>query len=477
MSVKKNYIYDLSYQILTLITPLITAPYISRVLGAENIGIYSFVNANVAYFILLGVFGLNTYSQLEVARRKDDKNDLNQFCVESILVRCVTMGMSIFIYILIYLIVGESYKLFYFVSLITLIANAIDFTWLCQGLEDFKSISIRNAIVKIASVLSIFIFVRSSDDLVWYVMINALSVFIGNLAIIPTVRRCIYFRISNPIKFWIHIKSAIVYFFPSVVSTFISTFDKLMIGWMTVGNYQNGLYEQATKIESLLFMIFASLNVTMRSRMAYLYKNGNKEETKRYLQKSMSFVVFLALPMCVGLIGISDLFIPIFLGAGYEGTIVLLKIMSFWILIKSISNCLLEQSILQKCGPGIYSKILLIGAIVNICLNGVLIPLYLACGAAIASLLTELIILVITLSKTIKELDIAIVVKNFGKELLSVSVMFICTFIAKKFGINGMLGMTLMFFIGIVSYFGMSFFLKDDMLIEFVRILKGKLKR
>ena len=97
MSVKKNYIYNLSYQILALITPLVTAPYVSRVLGAENIGTYSFVNANVTYFILLGVFGLSTYSQLEVARRRDDKNDLNQFCVESILVRCVTMGMSIFV--------------------------------------------------------------------------------------------------------------------------------------------------------------------------------------------------------------------------------------------------------------------------------------------------------------------------------------------------------------------------------------------
>lgn len=475
-NLRMNYIYNLLYQILTVIGPLITSPYISRVLGSENIGIYSFINANAGYFILIGVFGLSTYSQFEVARRRDNEKELRQFCVESLLTRFCTMGISLVLYSIIYLCGNSEYKLFYIIQSFTLLANALDFTWICQGLEDFKIITIRNFIVKLLSILFVFIFIKTSDDLFWYFIINSLSVLVGNISIFPHVKKCLYLKKLDRIRIIPHIKAAIIYFLPSTASTIIYSADKLMIGWFSIDKTQNGYYEQAMKIETIIFMLFAALNITMRPRMAYLFKHNMVEQIKKYMQQSVSIVLFFALPISVGLIQIAEIFVPWFFGEGYDGVVSLLRIMSGWILIKAVSNCLLEQSIVAKGKMVLATKIIWVGAFANIPLNILLIPRYSANGAATASLITELIILVYTMLQTYTELDFLMILRNVWKELVAVFIMGGSLVLVKKLFDTGGVCTLVMILVGMVIYFGATFVLKDDMLNEFLKIAKEKIK-
>lgn len=476
VDLKANYIYNAAYQFLTIIVPLITTPYVSRVLEADNIGIYSFVNANLVYFVLVGVFGLSTYSQLEVARRRDDEKNLNQFCVESLLTRFITVGISSIAYIIIYLVCGTQYQVFYVIGICTLLANMFDVTWICQGLENFKIVAIRNAIVRLLGVIFVFVFVKTKEDLIWYFLINCVSGLIGNLSLFPYIRKYIDIKNINKIKIVPHLRASTIFFLPSVASVIITTVDKLMIGWFAVNMVQNGYYEQAMKIENMVFMIFAALNITMRPRMAYLYKKGQVSEINQYMEKSISFVVFLALPIVTGLIQIADIFVPWFFGEGYDGVIALLRIMSCWILIKSISNCLLEQSIVPKGGQVLATKIIWCAAALNILLNYLLIPHYAAVGAAIASLTTETLVLALTLINVQKDINVIKLFPRYWKAALSAAVMFICTGLIKQLLGGGMFNTVIIVVAGAGVYLLLELVLKDRLIVNGIEMIKGKIR-
>lgn len=477
-NLKVNYIYSLIYQILSIVIPLVTTPYISRVLEPDAIGIYSFVNANTVYFVLFGVLGLSTYSQLEVAKRRDDKNELSQFCIESMVTRFMTMGISILIYVIIYLILGQAkYKLYYLVQLMVLLANLIDVTWLCQGLENFKIVAVRNSIVRLVSLICVFVFVKTKEDLIYYFIINAGSLLISNLLVLPFVRQQISFDVIEKIHIVQHIKSTGIFFLPTIAAVIISTVDKLMIGWYTDGKEQNGYYEQAHNIINACFILFSSLNLSMRPRMAYLYKIKKTDEIKRIMMKSVSFFIFLSTPTVVGLFSTADYFVPWFFGKSYEPVVGLLKIMSWWIIVKAISNCMLEQSIVPRGGQITATKIIWTGAVVNVILNMCLIPKMQAEGAAIASLMTEILILLLSYYQTYSEININFLIKNIVKEIIAVLVMYSCVIFAKRFVNATITGIFVLIIIGFLSYVISLIVLKDDNFILNAREIGEKILR
>ena len=166
-SITKNYIYNLTYQILVLILPLITTPYISRVLGAENIGIYSYTLSISAYFILFGSLGISLYGQREIAYNQGKKNKCSIIFWEIIILRTITMLISLILYYFIF-VNGQQYQIYYKILTLELIANCLDISWFFQGIEEFKKTVMRNMVVKLISIISIFIFVKKESDLYIY---------------------------------------------------------------------------------------------------------------------------------------------------------------------------------------------------------------------------------------------------------------------------------------------------------------------
>ena len=164
-SISKNYLYQLSYQILALIIPLITTPYISRVLGAEGIGIYSFTYSIATYFVLFGSLGIAMYGQREIAYIQDKKEERDKTFWEIAILRIVLMMISATIFYFAYC-TGAEYQLYFLIVLLELVSNALDISWFFQGMEEFKKTVTRNFIIKITFTVCIFLFVKSPEDLV-----------------------------------------------------------------------------------------------------------------------------------------------------------------------------------------------------------------------------------------------------------------------------------------------------------------------
>ncbi|MBP3817414.1 MAG: oligosaccharide flippase family protein [Butyrivibrio sp.] len=473
-SIKKNYIYILAYKILTIITPLITAPYVARVLGADNIGIFSFTNAHVAYFVLFGVFGLSSYSQFECAKRRDDKIAFSQFCVESILTRFIFMGTSIVIYCYLYVFSSSEYSMYYAVLTVVLLSNLIDFTWICEGLEKYKIISIRNSVVRLISVFAVFIFVKDKSDLLWYLLINSLVVFCGNVALIPYVKKFIYIKELSKVKIIPHVKSAMLFFLPAVASTILNTTDKLMIGWLTNDITQNGYYEQAVKIEMMIFMVFSSLYTSMRGRMAYIYSTG-KDNPNIYINKALAAILFLSMPICVGMIQLADVFVPWFFGDGYDGVIVLLQIMAGWIIVKSFSNCIWELAIFFAGDISRATLIVWIGVLFNIIFNPFAISRMGAVGAAIVSLLSEVMVLLIVLYMTSGRIKFSNLKDDAIKELLAATFMFGGMCLIESIIQNNTMGVLVEILVGIIIYLIIIFIMKVKIASVFLKLIWDKL--
>lgn len=181
-SVTKNYIYNLIYQILVLILPLITAPYISRVLGAENIGIYSYTLSISAYFILFGSLGIALYGQREIAYKQKSRYKRSRAFWEILILRTITMAISLLIFYFTFA-TSTQYQIYYKILMLEIVGNCFDISWFFQGMEDFKKTVTRNTIVKLISIICIFSFVKTREDLPIYFIIYVLSILIGNLSL------------------------------------------------------------------------------------------------------------------------------------------------------------------------------------------------------------------------------------------------------------------------------------------------------
>ena len=474
-SILKNYIYNLIYQIVVIILPLITTPYLSRVLGAENIGIYSYTLSIVTYFILIGSLGVAMYGQREIAYLQNDKKGRSKKFWEIVIFRMITLMISMVIFYFTYAASGE-YKVYYQIFLLEIFANIFDISWFFQGMEDFKKTVGRNLIIRILSVILIFILVKDQDDLAKYIIIYVLTTFIGNISLwfyLPKYIQKVSLKHLNIIQ---HIKPTISLFIPQVATQIYTVLDKTMIGSILGDMSEVGYYEQGQKITKLTLAIITALGTVVAPRIANTFKDGNKEEINQYLNRSFKFVWLLACPMIAGLIAVSSNFVPIFYGDGYDEVATILCVISPLILAIGLNNVTGVQYLIQVKKQRIYTITVVIGAIVNIVLNFILINIFKSVGAAIASVLAETAILIAQLIFVRKDINIKNVYKGAWKYILSSIIMFIFTILLKDITNNQFYNLIIQIVTGSCIYFVILFILKDEFLKDVIQRVLNKFK-
>lgn len=296
VSMKKNYIYNVIYQISVIIIPLITTPYISRVLGANNIGIYSYTLSIVTFFSMFATLGVNTYGQLEIATYRDNKEKRNKVFLEIAIARVITT-ITVIISYLIFIFFQPKYKIIYLILTLNIFGGMVDISWYFQGLEMFKLTVIRNTLIKIVGTILIFVFVKNQNDLMKYCLILQGTYFIGNLSLWKYLKKEIKIISLEWINILNHWKRSITYFIPTVATSIYTVLDKSMIGWITNSEMQNGYYEQAHKIEQVLVTIVTSLGTVTMPRVAYLIKEKKEDTAKDIINSAIEFVIFLSVPM------------------------------------------------------------------------------------------------------------------------------------------------------------------------------------
>lgn len=473
-SIAKNYLYNLTYQILILILPLITTPYLSRVLGAEGIGIYSYTYTIVTYFVLFGSLGVALYGQREIAYAQDNKEKRKKVFLELVIFRFITIAIALCIYYYFFIKIGE-YSVYYKILLFELIAGAFDISWFFQGLEDFKKTVIRNVLVRVISVALIFIMVKTQSDLVTYMYIYSLADLIGNLSLwvyLPKYFKGVKVKNINIVS---QIPAIVLLFVPQITNKLYNMLDTTMLGVLVENKAETGYYEQSQKVIRLLLTIVTSLGTVMIPRMANMFANGEKDKINYYMKKSFSFVFLLSFPMIFGIISISKAFVPIFFGTGYGKAATLISIISPIILLMGVANVIGTQYLLPTKRQKEYTISVGVGVVANFVLNYILIKLYNSIGACIATVISQLIVDWMQFRYVKDEIDIKELIKLSYKYLLASIIMFVVCSLTKIIVSTGMVSIILQMAVGIAVYGIVLIILKDEYLYMFLSKMREKL--
>ena len=334
-SVKINYFYNMLYQVLLLVMPLITAPYVARVLGAEGVGTTGYTISIVTYFILFGSLGISVYGQREIAYYQDNEKEKSKIFFELLALKLMAMTIAMILFWLLFARTGE-YAMYYKVLIIEMVANAFDITWFYQGIERFKKTALRNGIVKILSVIAIFMFVKQPSDITKYLYIHCLNTLFSNLSLWINVKK--YLVSPERLEIFRHFKQTLILFIPQIAIKVYTVLDKTMIGSILNNMTQVGYYEETQKIIRLSMIIITSMGTAMLPRIANCFATNDHKRIKEYIYKAFSFALLLSIPMTFGMIAISHRFVPSFFGDEFAPASPLLAIMSVITIFISLSN-------------------------------------------------------------------------------------------------------------------------------------------
>ncbi len=474
-SITKNYMYNLIYQMLVLILPLITTPYISRVLGAENIGIYSYTISISTYFILFGSLGIAMYGQREIAYLQEKKEAYSKTFWEIVILRFITMAISIAIFCITF-VKGEQYQTYYAILVLELFANCLDISWFFAGLEEFKKTVIRNIAVKIISIICIFLFIKTQDDLVYYFVIYVLSTMIGNVSLwayLPKYLKKVKFSSLNVVK---HLKPTIALFIPQIAMQIYTVLDKVMIGTIIIDKAEVGFYEQSQKVVKMLLAIVTSLGTVMLPRMANAFVGSDREKISGYMKKSFNFVFLIAFPIIFGIIAVSDSFVPIFFGNGYARVSLLIKVISPIILIIGLSNVIGIQYLLPTKRQTEFTVSVIVGAVINFIVNMLLIRTYGALGASIGTVIAEIFVTLVQFVFVRNDFNIKEIIKLSTKYVISAIVMFIACSVIGMLINNNLYSIIIQVLVGILTYVSCLLLLKDSFTYSILNKVIGRLK-
>lgn len=475
-SVVKNYMYNLIYQILILVLPLVTTPYLSRVLGAEGIGIYSYTYAIITYFVLFGSLGIALYGQREIAYVQDKPKRRKKIFLELITVRFITLLIAIFIYYL-FFIRGEQYREYYKILLIELLAAGFDISWFFQGIEEFKKTVLRNVLVRIISVSLVFILVKTVDDLWKYILIYSLCDFFGNLLLWFYLPKYLKGGRVGRLHIARHIVPVLMLFLPQVTNKIYNLLDTTMIGALVSNKEETGYYEQGQKVIRLLLTIVTSLGVVMVPRMANTFANGDKKRINAYIKNSFNFVFIISFPMMFGIASISKAFVPIFFGKGYDKVPLLITIFSPMLILMGIENVIGTQYLLPTRRQKEFTISVISGIIVNLILNFIFIQLWGSVGASIATILSQIVVDGVQIYYVRKDIRWKPIIRLATRYLFASIIMFVVCQIIKLFIKTGIITIILQCSIGVIVYVGILILLKDNFLKTILNKIQSKFVR
>lgn len=391
MKVIKNYLYNAGYQILNMIIPLITVPYISRVLGAHDVGINEYTNSWVTFFFLMGQMGITLYGNREVAYHRDDlyKRSQTFWGVEAL--QLLTVSSAFVLYLVAVLLFSTTFKEFFLLQEIWIIATGVDISWYFMGLEEFRITVVRNTLVKIASLILIFTVVKTSNDLGKYILILGASQLVGNLTLWPYLRgNIVWVSIKkwHPFK---HFYPSLLLFIPTITTQVYLVLNRLMLGRMST-QADLGNFGQADKIVKFVLAVVTATGTVMLPHVANKFAKGDIKGVRNSLYSSFNFVSAIAIPMMFGLMAIAKKFGPWFLGREFvlAGSVIFLE--APIILLIAWSNVTGTQYLMPVNRVKEYTTSVTIGALSNVIFNFVLIGKYGANGAAIATVGSEFLV-------------------------------------------------------------------------------------
>ena len=486
-NIKLNIIFNGIYQVFVLIVPFITSPYVSRVLLPSGIGSYSYALSLVSYFSLIAAFGFLDYGTTQIAKHRDNKEEFSnsfwEICFAKLMLTLVIFAIYTII-VLCGIFSSSNYplntKIIFMILGCNILVNGMDATFLFQGLENFGQLCLRNFVVRLLNTILIFIFVKSSNDYINYIIImSGSNILLGLFSFIGIHKKVSKpkFKNFNLIK---HLKLGFVYFIPTAAVTIFPLIPKTYIESITNNSLQSGYYEQADKLITLVITMINSIDNIMLSRMTYLYAIGNKEEINNKTQQTLKLFFAFTLPALFGLCIINQYFTVGFFGAEYESSIELVYLLLprlFFSPLTSIigviyfvpSGQLWKRNILYLISFGI-----------DIVLCFILTKFFGIQGACIAYSICEIILCLLFVLFSRKELHLSIAKNTFIKSLDSCLIMLIVCYFCQSFISNrfsSLITAIALVIIGGLVYFACMLLFKEEVITCYTKDFLSKVKK
>ena len=470
---RKNYIFNLIYQALLVLTPVILTPYVSRALGADGVGTVSFAESVVSYFVLLATFGIATFGQREVSYVQDDPGKRSFVFWNTKLLQIITSGTALLLYGLLVLTIHRTGKntVLFLVYSVNIFAVLFDVSWFYQGIERFDKICLRNIIFQSASIVYVFLFVKGRGDAAKYIFGITFFILVSNISLwleLPKYVCRVEVSLLRPFR---DLRVVASLFLPSIAIQIYTILDRTMLGIIARNDFENGYYSQAMLVPRGLLVLVNALGTVVAPKIAYAFEKKQMSEVRELLYGVYRMVWFLAIPFWLGLTLVSDYFVPWFYGPGYEKIILLLKVAAPIIVLIGINSTTALEYLVPTRRQNIFSRALLLGAGTNFCLNLFFIYCFQSVGAAVASVIAEAVINVAELWAMREEISVKRIFSEGKHYFLAGAVMAGVLLLVRfrqvqKYGaLPATIPHTVLFvLIGAAAYFTVLFILRDQMI-------------
>jgi len=454
--IRKNYVYNVIYQLLLLIMPLITIPYVSRILGADGVGIYSYTYSIAYYFVIIAMLGIENYGNRLIAKSGDDKEKVSNNFWSVYSLQFIMSIIMISAYLLYMIFIENRYSLISMIQLVYVLSVVFDINWFFFGKEQFRVTVTRNILIKIASVFLIFLCVKNRDNLWVYTLIMAGSTLLSQLVLWPFILKQVNPFRKSVITIKKHIKPCLVLFIPVIAVSLYKVMDKLMLGLMSDIS-EVGYYEQAEKLVNFPIAFITALGMVIMPRVSNLISTEKTEEAKIIIEKAITFMMFLACPMALGLIAVSSDFVPLYMGDAFTKSSIILSLLSATIVFVSFANVLRKGFMLPKEMDKEFVIFTIAGAIVNLIINLIFIPMLQSVGACIGTIVAEFVAMAMQVYYVRKELPVWEYIKKALVFLLKGLIMLAVVWPLKWFNLSSIQTVVAQVFVGAGLYFIMNY--------------------
>ncbi len=478
-NLKLNLILNIIYQVVVVLSPLIITPKISRVFGADYIGLRGYTYSIIYYFAIFGTLGLDMYGMRQIARCRDDLSQCSKEFFSIWVLKLCFGAISTFAFVFGFVLFNRDgfLKSIYLLWLIYLIRECVNPAWYLQGREKYKFLSISNVLSQIAYVVVVFLFINEKSDLLLFIFFYTVIPAVVTVITIVFVFFNVKFQKIKLKDCFKHIKPTFIYFIPTIATALYTMVDKTMLGLFDESKVLTGYYEQAEKVVKVATALTSASFSIMRSRMSYCCENQNEDAYKSYCERFICLSMCLCIPIMFGIVGIAKDFVPIFFGAGYDAVIPLLYAFSSIVPCITISGVIQAIYIFPLGKQGQMNIYYIIILVINLILNLCLIPLMGAIGAVIASVVAELSLAVILLIKSRNKINVKIFISKSIKYLLSSVIMFgVIVLISMFLPVSLLVKLILEIVIGIIVYFSSCLLLRDAFMLEQTRAIFAKFK-
>ena len=388
-STRKNAMYNVAYRLFSVLLPLVTAPYLSRTVGREGVGLYSLAWSISYIFCLIGMLGLNDYGVRAIARVRDDRNKLDETFSEIWQMQLLVAGLVLVAWFgYVFLAAGKERNISLHLTMMS-VSCLVSFDWCLMGLDIFRPIALRNTFVRCAAAVCVFLFVKKPDDLWIYAFVWSLSTLLGNLSCVTSLRGKVRYRRVPLQKSLKHLKPCAVLFISVMAVNIYRTMDKVMVSHLA-GIVQNGLYENAEKIIYCLSGFISAIGTVMMPKISHMQEKGETEAIRVHIDQSMEMILCMVSAMAFGVAAAADRFAPLFYGKEFTESGTLMAPLAFTLIMIGFANVIRTQWVLPQGRDEIFVKSVCAGAVVNLIVNALLIPRMQAMGAVIGTLLAEL---------------------------------------------------------------------------------------